>query len=67
MSGVRLTKAQRALLFDIECCGMPVADHYEPAKKLVDKGFAAWREGEYLDHLCITPAGRSALNSSKGE
>lgn len=62
----KLTKAQRELLKCIEHVQMPVADHYEPAKKLVEKGFAEWRGGAHLDNLAITDAGRTALSQHQG-
>lgn len=58
----RLTKAQREMLVCIQASWANVSETYRPAKKLVEMGFAVWKEGRYGSmHLHITPAGREAL------
>lgn len=61
----RLTRPQRSLLE--ECIEDPrgmtsVVSHYSPARALVAKGFAVWRDDDpYTERLYITPEGRAAL------
>lgn len=63
MAGEKLTKAQRELLAELPTI---CAEHYPPAKKLVAKGLAEWRQpdGHIMDRLEITPAGRQALQEA---
>lgn len=56
---VKLTKAQMALLHQVAGGGSPVAAHYEPAKALVARGLAEWREMRFGAHLVLTPNGRA--------
>lgn len=57
-----LTRAQRELLREITANGSShVSDTYQPAKKLVEAGYAHWIKGKYSDLLEVTPAGRLTL------
>lgn len=66
----KLTKAQRSLL---ELCVadsrgiVGVVPYYTPAKILVSRGLAAWRDNDpYSGVMAVTEAGRSLL-TQKGE
>lgn len=63
-----LTKAQRALLEEIESkSAVYVVNTYKPMIRLVDLGFATFKPGRFNHgNVRITPAGRSAL-SQEGE
>jgi hypothetical protein len=66
---MKLTKAQRELLnlcVSDERGMVGVASHYAPAKILVRKGMATWRDNDRdSERLVITPAGRAALESQQ--
>jgi hypothetical protein len=67
MSG-KLTKAQRGLLEDCAADerGMTgVVQSYAPARILVQRGLAKWRDADpFSERLIITDAGRAALRES---
>lgn len=58
----KLTKAQAELLASLPTT---CADHYPPARALVQKCLARWERGNFGDRLVITPAGRAALEDGR--
>jgi len=65
MPDITLSKAQCDLLADICDKDQPIAREYRPAQKLVEYGYAEWRERKYSDFLIPTDAGRMANNILK--
>lgn len=59
-----LTKPQADLLREIEPGSLPVSMSYAPAKALVKKGLAYWKDAMFCDVLAISDAGIAALEST---
>lgn len=67
---MKLTKAQTELLNNLESFdgSMTVSDTYQPARKLVELGYAQMQTMRFGGHLLtLTDAGRQALASKGGE
>lgn len=64
--GVRLTKAQAALLDELGGRTLTCVATYKPALKLIDLGYVVGQRDWHGLCLAITPAGRAALTAETG-